>query len=283
MSASRKKILVFLGLTTLFSSVFYYLIISGSTLGAYSFGLMWCPGMAAIITQWIFQRSLKGLGWRPGKLKYLLPGYGLPVLYAGVVYAIVWLTGLGSLQLEEMIRQAAAQNHIEVSSPAAFLIVYILIVATLGLVISALSALGEEIGWRGLLVSELAKETSFTKTALISGGIWTLWHFPVILFSEYHNAGAPLWFGMMCFAVLAVGISFPMAWLRLKSNSMWPAVILHAAHNLFIQAIFTPMTGDTGITPYIIDEFGIGLALAATVVAYIFWRKRGELPAAAVV
>jgi uncharacterized protein len=283
MSTPRKKILVFLGLTILFSSVFYFLIATSGRLAGYSMGLMWCPGVAALITQFIFNRNVKDLGWRAGKAKYLLIGYGVPILYGGVVYVIVWLTGLGLLQPEQMAVQMAAQYQIHMSSPGIFLSVYLLIAATLGLIMGGIMALGEEIGWRGLLVPELAKETTFTKTALISGGIWALWHLPIILFSDYNNAGVPVWYGIICFAILAMGISFAMAWLRLKSGSLWPAVILHAAHNLFIQAIFTPLTGNTGITPYIIDEFGIGLAITAVIAAFIFWRKRGEIPAAAVV
>jgi uncharacterized protein len=278
MSTSWKKILVFLLLTFTFSSVFYYLIIAAGSIHAYSAGLMWCPGAAALITQLLFQRNLRGLGWRMGKAKFNLMGYGLPVIYGGGVYAIVWLTGLGKWIPAEMATQAAAQLHIETHSPILFLIVYSLITATFGLVLSCFTALGEEIGWRGLLVPELSKETSFTMTALISGGIWAVWHYPGILFADYNNSGAPTWFGLICFSIMVVGTSFAFTWLRLKSGSLWPAVILHASHNLFIQAIFTPLTGDTGVTAYVIGEFGIALALAAVLVAYLFWRKRGDLP-----
>jgi len=58
------------------------------------------------------------------------------------------------------------------------------------------------------------------------------------------------------------------------------SIILHASHNIFIQGFFTPLTGPTRWSPYVIDEFGIGLALAAIVVAYLFWRRRGKLQAA---
>ena len=77
---------------------------------------------------------------------------------------------------------------------------------------------------------------------------------------------------------MIIGTSFAFAWLRLQSGSLWPAVLLHASHNLFIQAIFTPLTGTTRFTPYVIGEFGVGLALVALPVAYLFWRKRGEFP-----
>jgi uncharacterized protein len=277
MPTARKKILVFLLLTLLFSAIFYYLIIAAGSVHAYSWELMWCPGVAALLTQLIFQHNLGGLGWRVGKARYMLVGYGLPVLYGGLVYGIVWLTGLGTFIPAEMAKQAAAQLQIPMQTPGGFLIVYGLIMATFGVVASCFTALGEEIGWRGLLVPELFKQTSFTATVLISGGIWVVWHYPVILFANYNNSGTPIWFSLICFSLLGFGLSFATAWLRLKSGSLWPAVVLHASHNLFIQSLFTPLTGNNGITPYLIDEFGIGLALTAIVMAYLFWRRRGEL------
>jgi uncharacterized protein len=274
-----KKIWVFLFLTFALSAIFYYFIISSGTITGYSTGLMWCPGLAAIITQLIFHRSLRGLGWKPGKFKYLLASYGVPLIYALVVYTIVWLTGLGIFSPGQLVNQISTQYNIQVHSQILFVIVYGVIIGTFGLLISCLTALGEEIGWRGLLVPELAKKFSFTKTALISGGIWALWHAPVILFANYNNSSAPVWFGLICFVVMIVGVSFAFAWLRLKSGSLWTGVILHASHNIFIQAFFTPLTGATSLSPYVIDEFGVGLALAAVVVAYLFWRRRASVEA----
>lgn len=278
MSNSRQKILLFLFLTFLFSSIFYYLIASSGSIQTYALGLMWCPGIAALLTQGIFQRNLCGLGWRAGAGKYLLLGYALPIAYGLAVYAIVWLSGLGRFSPLEFANQVAAQLGMQSYSPWLVGSGYILALATIGISLSCLSALGEEIGWRGLLVPELAKETTFARTALISGGIWAVWHFPGILFADYNNANAPAWFGLICFTVMVLGISFPFAWLRLKSGSMWSSVILHASHNLFIQGVFTPLTSDTGVTAYVIDEFGIGLALISVLIAWLFWRRRSGLP-----
>jgi membrane protease YdiL (CAAX protease family) len=137
-------------------------------------------------------------------------------------------------------------------------------------------ALGEEIGWRGLLVPELAKITSFTKTALISGIIWAAWHMPVIFLTGYYQGeGTPVVYSAACFAVMIVSGSFAYAWLRLKSGSLWTAAFLHASHNVFLDAL-SRITGNTGITAYIIGEFGIGLALTSVVVAYVFWRMQKD-------
>jgi membrane protease YdiL (CAAX protease family) len=147
---------------------------------------------------------------------------------------------------------------------------------TFGLARSLSSALGEEIGWRGFLVPELARKFSFTATALISGIIWSVWHYPGLIFADY-NSGTATWYALTCFTVMVIAMSFVFAWLRLKSGSLWTGALLHASHNLYIQTIFTPLTRDTGKTAWFIDEFGAVLPLVTIAVAVYFWTRRGEL------
>jgi len=284
----RRRIAVFLVLTFASSAIFWGLLIAGGGLEAPGgqllvLGLMWSPGVAAMATQLATRRSLRGLGWewgwRRGATRYQVVAYLLPLAYALSVYVPVWLLGLGGLDHEVLHRAAerfglgaVAGSWLGVGVIAPLLP----IVGLLGLVPNAVFALGEEIGWRGFLVPELRRVTSFTGTALSSGLIWALWHMPVILFAGYH-AEAPLWYAIVCFTVLAVGMSFALAWLRLRSGSLWTATLLHASHNLFVQSFFDRLTTDTGPTAWLTGEFGAGLALAAVVVAYLFWRRRGVL------
>jgi len=283
-SKSIRKIITFLAITLAFSSIFYALILSSGSIqasgGLYTLGLMWSPGLAGMITQLIFERSLRGLGWKLGKFKYLAAAFLLPLAYCLVTYGITWLTDLGGIPNPEMMEVSKQAFGGITASPALQVILAILVTVFFGMFAGLISGLGEEIGWRGLFVPELAKVTTFTRAALISGGVWALWHFPLLFFSDYNLPGAPRWYAGLMFAVMVIGISFAFAWLRLKSGSLWTAALLHAMHNVFVQNIFTPITIQNDITPYIIDEFGIGLALAAVVVAFVFWRKRGELATA---
>ena len=152
----------------------------------------------------------------------------------------------------------------------------IALTGTLGMVGSILKALGEEIGWRGFLVPELSKTSSYTVTCLVSGIIWSVWHYPILIYGDY-NAGTPTWYGLPCFTVMVVSLSFVFAWMRLKSGSLWTGAILHASHNLYIQGIFTPLTRNTGKTAWYIDEFGCVVPLVSVVFAVYFWRRRREL------
>ena len=256
----RTEIGVFLILTLILSTASVLPIITLKTLdaqgGLFVLLLMWSPGVSALVTTRLFHHPLNSLGWRLGKPRYLLIGYLLPLLYGLAVYGLVWLSPWGALDRS-----------------AGFGPVRILISATLLVLISILSALGEEIGWRGFLVPRLAELMGFSRAALVSGIIWLVWHLPLVLLADYNNGMTPVGYAVVCFGIMVVGISFPFAWLRLKSGSLWPAVILHAAHNALIQELFDPMTQNTGITPYLIGEFGAGLALAGIVVGVLFWRK----------
>ena len=107
--------------------------------------------------------------------------------------------------------------------------------------------------------------------ALISGIIWGIWHVPLIVAGGYTSA-APVSFAVACFLVLITGMSFAFAWLRLASGSIWPAALMHATHNLFIQSVMDKITVDTGNTQYFTTEFGLFLAIMGVLVAIVFWR-----------
>src|SRR5438552_8094651 len=271
-----KKITVFYVLTLVFSGVFNALVLHAAKLDAgnllYVTGSMWSPALAALATKTMFGESIRELPWRFGSSRYAWLGYLIPIAYALPVYLVVWLSGLGAFADLDFVRKTAAQFGWSNFPPGLALALFILLTATLGMVGKTSRALGEEIGWRGFLVPELAKVVSFPGVGLISGLMWAAYHYPVLIFADY-NAGTPVWYGLGCFTLMVIADSFILAWLTLRSGSLWPAAILHGSHNLFIQSIFTPLTRDTGPTKYIIDEFGIGLVITITIAAIIAWRS----------
>lgn len=278
---NRKQLITFLLLTLALSSIFYFLIIKSGHLaaggGMYVLCLMWSPGTAAMLTCKIFRRDLGTLGWKWGATRYQVMSYCIPLLYATITYALVWATHLGGFYDHDFAASITRRFGLGAMPAWAGTILYLLFSATGGMIRSCSSAMGEEIGWRGFLVPQLAQRYSFTVTALISGVIWSLWHYPVLIFADY-NAGTPTWYGLTCFTVMIISGSFIFAWMRLKSGSLWTGVLLHGSHNLFIQSFFDPMTTNTGRTPYIVSEFGAGLALVSIAFGIYFWSRRRELP-----
>lgn len=278
---TQKNILTYLFFTFSFSSVFYYLVISTGKLGAaggnYVLGIMWCPALAAFTACKLRKKSVGELGWRWPGARDAVWSYAIPLIYALAAYTIVWTTGLAKFFNPDFVKQIATTYMWTNRSPAFTLFFYVFFAATLGMIKACASALGEEIGWRGFLVPELSKITSFPKTALISGIIWSIWHYPILLFADY-NSGTPAWYGLSCFTIMVVGISFIYAYFRLKTGSLWTGVLLHASHNLFIQGVLDPITRPSQTSNYIIGEFGIALAITGIVCGIIFWRIQARLP-----
>lgn len=277
---SLRPIAIFLSITFALSALFYFLIIYSGTLrggwGKYIMGIMWCPGIAALITMKILKRDISELGWKWGDSKYQIRSFLIPILYGLAAYLVIWLFGWGGFYNHKFVEAFGKSLGLGPMGDGFTIAIYLILTGTLGIIGSAATALGEEIGWRGFLVPELFKSQGFTKTSFITGTIWGIWHMPILLFADY-NSGTPSWYAMTCFMVMVVSISFIYTWFRMKSGSLWTAVILHAAHNLYIQTIFTPLTSDTGNTAYYIDEFGIVLPIVAIGFAVYYWTKRDQL------
>ena len=262
-----RRIVAFLVATFALSSLFYARIIADGKMRALpTLGLMWCPGAAAVIIRLVTQRNLRGAGWTWGSTRWQIASYLIPLGAASAIYGVAWLTGIGGLDVSALrLGTSAAAARISPGVTFVFL-------ATIGFAVSAfVFALGEEIGWRGFLVPELARVTSFTRTAAISGVVWAVYHYPIILFADY-NSPAPKMFGITVFSWGVLAMSFVLAWLRLKSGSLWTGVIFHGSHNLFVQQVFDRVTIDRAWTPYLTTEFGVGLAAAYTVAAVFLYR-----------
>ncbi len=269
--AAWGKIIAYCLLTALLCLPGYYLGVHrmGFAPRQASAVLMWGPALAALIVRLVSERSLVGIGFGPGRPVWLLIALLLPFAYGLPPYLLAWASGLGAFVPARWGEVLPYGLHVTGALPALGLIF------TVGFLDKISRAVGEEIGWRGLLVPELLKVTSFRNTALISGVIWTLWHVPLILFSDYRAAGTPVAFQLGCFALMIVSSSFLYAWLRQRSGSVWPAAVLHAAHNLLVQSVLDQATQDRGGAFYLTTEFGLGIALCTVLVA---WLILGQAP-----
>lgn len=270
-NSPTKKIWPFLIITFALASPSYYKIVSTGTLsidnGQWISVLMWAPGIAALVTCLFFKGNLKGLGWYPGNIKYLFIGYFIPVIAGFVVYSVLWLTGIGKFSSITFVNQLSTSSFIYA----------LLYMSTVGVFwYSGMTALGEELGWRGFLAPQLMSIAGYTKTALISAAIWSFYHYPILLFSDYHST-APIWYAFIMFTINIIAISFVAVWLRIKSASVWPSVLFHASHNLFVGHVYETLTIDTSATEYFSTEFGAGLALIYSICACYFWKNRTNL------
>ncbi|MEW9552403.1 CPBP family intramembrane glutamic endopeptidase [Nonomuraea sp. NPDC050783] len=92
---------------------------------------------------------------------------------------------------------------------------------------------GEEWGWRGYLEPRL-QPLGLLPMVLISGLIWGLWHLPVAFLGDREPL---LW--LPAYVVDCTLSGALLCWLRLRTHSIWPAVVGHAAISGFPGAVIT--------------------------------------------
>lgn len=235
--------------------------------------IMLSVGIATLLTCFIRKRKLATLGWGWGSWKYQWLSYLVPLAIALIAYSIIWSVGWGGWYNSGFVIQQMEDYNLSNWSEAGIIAFHFLLTATYSFALLLPSVLGEEIGWRGFLVPELAKLMSFTKVALISGLIWSVWHWPIMFMGFYGNDVTPLYYQLFCFTLLIVSWSVVMAYLRFKTDSLWTAVIFHMSGNVFLQKVFAPLTMENESSAWYVNEFGIVPAMVAFVIAIYFWKK----------
>jgi uncharacterized protein len=278
-----RAVSLYVALTIALSSLFWApMIISGHVLGAngsYAVGLEWCPGSAALLTCAIMRIDLVALGWNVRPWRWQILAYATPLAVCAVAYGIIWITGLGGFPNMKTVADLRDSLGLGRLTTSEVILLWIPLWLTARSVRTFASSLGEAIGWSGLLGPCLAARYGFTKAALITGAIWAIWHFPILLFSDYFDsASPPTWFALTCFVVQILGLSVIMLWLRLRSRSLWTGALLAASTDVFNQLVFVPLTEPRGwITAYAIDESGFMLPLVSAGAALLFWLRRREV------
>ncbi len=140
---SRRQVVTYLLLVFAFSAVFYFLILRSGKLGGagglYVVGIMWCPALAAMATLKLNRRSLQDLGWKWPQTKYMVMSWFIPLLYAAIAYAIVWIAGLGGFPNYDFMQKLVGRMGLH-ASPATSTIVYVLLAGSLGLVFGLATA-----------------------------------------------------------------------------------------------------------------------------------------------
>ena len=235
--------------------------------------LMLSVGVATIITCISRKRSLASLGWQWGAWKYQWLSYLIPFIIVLLAYSIIWLGGFGDFYNVDFLLKQKQHYNLGTWNDAEILLFHLTLVASVSFFVSLPSVLGEELGWRGFLVPELSKFMSFTGVALTSGLIWSVWHWPLIIMGLYGNDVTPLSYQLFFFTMFILSSGVIMAYLRLKTGSLWTAVIYHMSANILIQKIFTPITLTNSVSSWYIDEFGAITALVSCSVAWYFLKK----------
>lgn len=211
--------------------------------------VLWSPAIVGLAATLLTRRGLRALGLRAGPWRFYALAFAVPVL--------ALLAVDGALVLAGIIRFSGGLQGLE-----------------WGLVpVNLFEAAGEELGFRGWLVPAMASRYGFRRAALGSSVAWFIWHVPGAVWGDF-GQGAPEFYGIACFGVFAMGFGVFLAWLRIRSESAWPAVVAHAAHNAVLYGLLQHTFVDAAPSaPWLRGELGAPLALIALAVGLVCLRR----------
>lgn len=203
--------------------------------------MMMTPAIAALVVVFFVERPRARawtLGLWPLRPFPRLLGYGALgiVVSIALVLAALPVGALLGVYPADFVNFSAFQQvidaqagDVEIPVPIGVLIAVQLAVLPLSALVNLIPALGEELGWRGWLLPKLMPLGTLP-ALLVMGVIWGLWHAPLILLG-YNYADAPGWLALTAMVLMCVLVGAVFGWVRLRSGSVWPAALAHAAFN----------------------------------------------------
>jgi len=204
-------------------------------------GMMWMPGMVSLLCRMVFAEGFGDVGWRVGRARYWAWAYLVPMVVCALAYSTALLLGKVAPASAEVLRTPVEFVWVFTISPpfpevgVAGLVFqrFVLVALPTGMITSFFLAFGEELGWRGYMLTRILR-TGWPFPLLVSGLIWGLFHFPFILLTNYGYHG-PL--TLVGYTTLTVLFGVFISWLRLKSGSVWVATMAHTSFNVFVQGV----------------------------------------------
>lgn len=239
------------------------------------FPLVWIPALASIVARLALREGFSDISFRfDRRVARSLPlGIVYPFAVGLPAYGLAWTTGIVTFEPATLHPLGFV---IPGETPVERLVMGGLISITVGPLAMAVLALGEEIGWRGYMLSRLV-DARVPQPALVSGLVWSLWHAPLILSGQYSHSPKPV-LALALFTVTMTSQAFLMARMRLETGSIWPVVLMHAAWNAIIVSFFEPCTQGQN-APLWTGETGVLGALSTTLVTALLLRLKRSTPA----
>lgn len=152
----------------------------------------------------------------------------------------------------------------------------LLAAVTVGPLINTIPSLGEEVGWRGMLLPLLCERMSERRAAIVSGIIWGLWHAPIIAMGHNYGMSYPGFpvTGILTMVVACTSMGCLLSWLRLRSGSVWPCAVAHGAINAITNA--GVLFSTAGATLYGPSALGLVAGIPTMLLAVYCWRQLAE-------
>ena len=187
---------------------------------------MYAPMLGNILTRFITKegfRDLKLCFQLKRHLRYYVIAFLTEILIVLFIAAIINCTH-GNWKFEAL----ADASFTEV-------ITELLLMLMMPLFYIALPCFGEEFGWRGYMNQKLEQLTGTFGAVIIGGIIWGLWHAPLVAAGYNFGSGHPA-LNVLLMCISCVFVNVLLFWLTKKTDSIFPAVLLHSVMDMNLQA-----------------------------------------------
>src|SRR5260370_26335204 len=175
---ARRGLIVYFGVLLVGSAVFEWLLLRAGDSIRNHVGLvlplMWMPALASVVARRTLGEGVNDVSFRFGGRvggRMALLGWLFPLAVGTLAYGLAWSTGLA------MFRRPECPGLPAVTAPMAAFALLLAMRLIIGVPIAALAAAGEEIGWRGYMLTRLI-EGGVPRPVFVSGLIWAGWHLP---------------------------------------------------------------------------------------------------------
>lgn len=208
---------------------------------------MWIPGLVSLAYRFFTKIGFSDVGFKIGAGRYWALAAAVPFGIALASNLLCWGFGINEFvsHPEDILKKVGVSS----------VLALVALKYPWWLLWGNISALGEELGWRGFLIPKLT-QVQLSRPFVVSGLIWGVWHYPLILWGGYASSGYPL-VSVLLFTIMIVCGGVFAAWLRMMSGSVWVAMFYHACHNLFLQTIFAVFSKPGELDPYLGGESGV--------------------------
>lgn len=220
----RRRLGLFTGIL-LFAAVALVLIADGANVNPITIApvYMFSPMVAGLIVCFSQDISVSTVGLRRGRLRWL-------AVAAVVALPLIGLTLVFAVAVPGVAFDPTADPIPGLELPPGLLGVMVTVglALVLGSTVNAIFAFGEEFGWRGYLLWELAP-WGFWKASFAIGVLWGIWHTPVIV-AGYNYPSFP-YIGVVAMTITCLSFSPVYTYIVVRAKSVLAAALLHGVFN----------------------------------------------------
>ena len=207
---------------------------------------MYAPFLGAVCAAIVSRAGLGALrrwGLRLGRARWIPLGIALPYTFYALAIPLAMAVGI---TVTNPIYSIPKLEYMLTKIPNPSLILALALVNTViaGCTINTAAAIGEEMGWRGYMLTTLSPKLGLYGAAVAIGIVWSLWHAPLILLAGFNYPHHPNLEGLAAFTGFCVALSVACSVLRAKSGSILPPAFLHGNLNALGGIALLTFVGD---------------------------------------